>query len=477
MDRQYVVILHSNDIHSRLENAAKIATYIEQERERHGSDRLLAIDIGDHMDRIRLETEGSDGKVNVALLNAAGYEAIALGNNEGLTYAREELAEAYSDAKFAVIGANMPETYTGKLPPWLVPNIIIEKNGLRIGLIAVTARFTDFYSLLGWDLTDPLDAVREQAKLLRGKADVVAVMSHLGITLDRQMAEEVDGIDLIMGAHTHHLLEEPIVIGGTTICAAGKFGEHVGRVVVELTPGDKRPRFHATCVPTAAFAEQAEAAAIIGGYREAGMRRLSRVIARLDAPLPALAERESPLGNMLAAGLRRHADAEIGIVNTGQLLGGLPEGDVTEGQLHALCPSPINPCRMKLTGKAIRTALEEALLPEFTSKPIKGYGFRGEVLGSLAVDGMTIEYDPEKPPYEQVVSVLVGSEPLIDERDYMVGCIDMFTFHIGYLTLGEGRDIVYYLPEFIRDVIAAELTDDSAVAASRVEHWRIVSNK
>ncbi|MFX3631905.1 MAG: bifunctional UDP-sugar hydrolase/5'-nucleotidase [Candidatus Pristimantibacillus sp.] len=466
-----VVILHSNDIHSRLENAAKMASYIEEQRERLGSDRLLTIDIGDHMDRMRVETEGSDGMVNVELLSAAGYEVITLGNNEGLTYSKDNLARIYQDTPFAIIGANMRETATGELPEWMLPHVITNKGGMTIGLIGVTARFTDFYELLGWDLIDPVQAIQEQIALLRDQVDVLAVMSHVGITFDRALAEQVSGIDLIMGAHTHHLLEEPIVIGDTTICAAGKFGEYMGRVEIELDPISTRPRFHASCVPMAAYAEQAEAAAIIGGFREAGLRRLSRVIARLDAPLPASAERESPLGNLLAAGLRRHTDAEIGIVNTGQLLGGLAEGDVTEGQLHALCPSPINPCRMLLAGKEIRAALEQALLPEYTSKPIKGYGFRGEVLGTLAIDGMSVEYDYSEPALHRIKTILVNGEPLIDEWNYIVGSIDMFTFHIGYLTLGQAAKVSYYLPEFIRDIMAEELVQPASIIDSHRKRW------
>lgn len=111
-----IIILHSNDIHSRLENAARIATYIEEERTALGSDNLLCLDIGDHMDRIRLETEGSDGMVNVELLNAAGYDAVTLGNNEGLTYSKETLERVYREAKFNIIGANMREMETGRLP-------------------------------------------------------------------------------------------------------------------------------------------------------------------------------------------------------------------------------------------------------------------------------------------------------------------------------------------------------------------------
>jgi 2',3'-cyclic-nucleotide 2'-phosphodiesterase (5'-nucleotidase family) len=467
-----IVILHSNDIHSRLENAARMAAYIDEQRSVHGSGHLLCLDIGDHMDRIRLETEGSDGMVNIELLNAAGYDAVTLGNNEGLTYDKATLERVYREAKFTVLGANMLERETGRLPEWLLPSTVIEKGGIKIGLIAATARYTDFYELLGWDVTDPLEAIEAEVAKLRDNVDVIAVMSHLGINVDKQMAEKIAGIDLIMGGHTHHLLEEPVIIGDTYICAAGKYGEQIGRVEIRM---DTRPIIRASCVPMAAYAEQPATAAIIGGWREAGQRRLSRVIARLDSPLPALPERESPLGNLLAAGLRRHTDAEIGIVNTGQLLGGLQQGDVTEGQLHALCPSPINPCRMLLSGANIRAALEEALLPSFTGMRIKGYGFRGEVLGTLALDGMVVEYDPALPELQRIVSIVVNGEPLANDREYVVGCIDMFTFHIGYLSLGQAAGVSYYLPEFIRDLLANELKQGHEIPRCHQERWRILS--
>ncbi|MNZ79953.1 Endonuclease YhcR precursor [compost metagenome] len=229
--------------------------------------------------------------------------------------------------------------------------------------------------------------------------------------------------------------------------------------------------FRAACVPTAALAEQPEAAAIIGGYREAGQRRLSRVIARLEAPLPASDERETPLVNLLAAGLRRWTDAEIGIVNAGQLLGGLALGDVTAGELHALCPSPINPCRLVIAGRHIREALEQSLLPEYIYKPIKGYGFRGKVLGSLAIDGMTVSYDSTRPAMNRIVAAEVNGLPLADEQLYTVGSIDMFTFKIGYESLALAEERRYYMPEFIRDIIASQLTSEVELSDCHRLRW------
>ncbi|MBW7477791.1 bifunctional metallophosphatase/5'-nucleotidase [Paenibacillus oenotherae] len=467
-----VVLLHSNDIHSRLEQAARMATYIAETRRSYGSDHVLTVDIGDHMDRMRLETEGSSGLVNIELLNAAGYEAVTLGNNEGLTFTPEQLQEAYNGASFATVCANM-NSMGQDSPLWLMPHTIIRKGRLRIGLVGVTAAFAEFYRLMGWEVRDPLLAVSEQVEQLRADSDVVVVMSHLGLTLDRRMAQEIAGIDLILGGHTHHLLMEPEMIGETCICGAGKYGDYMGRVEIRWDDIASRPMFRASCVPMAAYEEQPEAAAIIGGFKKAAQRRLSRVVTRLSAALPARAERESPLGNLLAAGLRRWTDAEIGIVNAGQLLGGLAEGDVTEGDIHALCPSPINPCRMLLAGTAIRRALEEALLGEFIDKEIRGFGFRGTVLGTLAVDGLDIIWDPNRASYDKILSITVQGEPFDDNRHYRIGTIDMFTFGIGYETIKGGTEIQYFLPEFIRDVLSAELVNREALERCGASRWHI----
>ncbi len=117
-------------------------------------------------------------------------------------------------------------------------------------------------------------------------------------------------------------------------------------------------------------------------------------------------------------------------------------------------------------------ALEESLLPEFIQKSIYGFGFRGKELGTLCVDGMTIEYDDGLPPYSKLRSVWVGEEPLDPEKEYIVGTIDMFTFGIGYLSLAQGTDIVYYLPEFLRKVLAELLLGFRGGSAIQTPRWR-----
>ncbi|MEC0210766.1 bifunctional UDP-sugar hydrolase/5'-nucleotidase [Paenibacillus ehimensis] len=475
-ERMRLRVLHTNDIHSHFEQMPRIASVLRRLRAEAGEERTLTLDIGDHIDRMRPETEGTDGRTNIAVLNASGYEAVTLGNNEGLSYTQDVLSELYGrQASFTTVICNLPASATGELPPWAVPYHIVRKAGLRIGLIGVTACFPEFYNLLGWDVREPFDVVPPLVRQLRPQVDVLIVMSHLGLRNDERMAAEVPGIDLILGGHTHHLLEEPLRVGGTLVCATGKFGQYVGVVDLEWDPAEQRVAHAEASVQAVAIEpEDEEIRSLIREYGSRAASELDREVARLPVELPFDWYGESPLGNLLAGGLRRWMGAEIGLVNAGQLLGGLPQGPVSAGMLLQLCPSPINPCRMRLTGTQLLRALEESLLPEFMDKPLYGYGFRGKVLGTLCVDGLTVQYDPEGADYAKIRAVDVGGKPLEAEREYLVGTIDMFTFRIGFTSLGEGTEPQFFLPEFLRDVLLRELRDEASLHHSFSRRWRTV---
>ncbi|WP_322923005.1 bifunctional UDP-sugar hydrolase/5'-nucleotidase [Paenibacillus campi] len=470
-----ITLLHTNDIHSHFENMGILAAIANDYRERYHPEQVVLLDMGDHMDRMSLETEGSDGAANVDILNLTGYDAITIGNNEGLTYTTTILNQTYAGIVCPIVCSNVIEHTTGLPPVWMDTHRIIEKGGWTIGLVGATAPYGDFYELLGWDVEEPLNSLAPLVHKLRGEVDLLVLMSHLGLAADQRLAEQLPELDVILGGHSHHVLERPLWIGETVIGAAGKFGHYMGHMCWQKgANGGRAKLLDGGLIPTGADLmprdEQIEAA--IALHRERAAERMSRTVAILKQPLEIDYEHESPLGNLLAQAVRRYTGTELSIVNAGQLLGSLPAGEISEALLHRLCPSPINPSQTLLQGRSIRLALEQSLLEEFTSRAIMGFGFRGKVLGCLCVDGLTIRYDPNRPPYERIVSITTtAGEPLDDEREYSVGTLDMFTFRIGYESLSESTSVSYMLSEFIRDLLRTELQMPGAIDVSAERRW------
>lgn len=474
--RNKMILLHTNDLHSCFENMPKLAAAIRRYQSAYPPEQVLIADCGDHMDRMRTETEGTGGEANVAVLNAIGTEVFVPGNNEGLTFTRQELESALSGARFAVLCTNLREWPGGGRPDWLKRTLVLDKSGRKIGLIGVTARYNDFFEPLGWHAEDPFAAVEAAVTELRGQTDLLVVISHVGIRFDLELAERIQDIDCILGGHTHHLFERAERRGNVLVCAAGKSGTHLGVVEIEFAAGKGRPvSMDGYALRVTEEEGDADIESLIARENRRGRLFMDRPAAFLSEAIHHDPFGESGLGNLLADGLRKWTDSEIGLVNGGQLLGGLAGGFRSEYELHAICPSPINPCSLLISGRQILEALEQALDEAHIRSVIRGFGFRGEVLGTLCASGMTISYDAGAAPHHRVFHVDVGDRPLEPDRQYKVGTIDMFTFGAGYPALGRGLQVKYYLPEFLRDVLRRELADAEAVRRSKIRRFIPVS--
>ena len=120
MDERKLVLLHTNDIHSHFERMPRIGEALRQLRSKHAACNPIVIDCGDHMDRMRPETEGSGGLANIAVMNETGYDVIVPGNNEGLTMTPDKLALAYGERQgYSVVCGNLLDAKTGEPPSWM----------------------------------------------------------------------------------------------------------------------------------------------------------------------------------------------------------------------------------------------------------------------------------------------------------------------------------------------------------------------
>ncbi|WP_170105413.1 bifunctional metallophosphatase/5'-nucleotidase [Desmospora activa] len=470
--RTRVHLIHTNDIHSHFEVMPQIHRIVNDlKRECHDQgEACWILDIGDHMDRSAIETEGTGGMANRHVLETSGYDMMTLGNNELLTFSKQELNELFQDASFHVLAANVTDA-SGEEVDWIQQWILREQEGFCLAFIGVTIPFTEFYQLLGWTVEDPYHILARQVSRLRREADAVVVLSHLGYNHDRRLAAEIPGIDVIMGAHTHHLLEQPERVGDTWIAAAGKFGSHVGHLMLDWDQVSRRLSVSGRTIPVVNISPDKTVLRLIDEDRVKAEQRLSHPIIQLEHDLTIDWFGESSLGNLLADSLLSWVEAECALVNAGQILGNLYAGALTRGHIHQICPHPINPCTMTLPGEIIQKSLEESLLQDVQHKEIRGFGFRGKQLGTMNVAGLDIVYDPNGVPTERIREIRIGGQPLKSERLYRVATIDMFTFGIGYEEIQQGTDLRFYLPEFLRDVMAQHLTIPGVLERAQRRRW------
>ena len=449
--KETIHLLHVNDLHSHFEHWEKIVRYMDEQKELYESagDIVYKLDIGDHVDRFHPFTEGTMGKGNIELLNAAGMDGATIGNNEGITLPHEALNHLYDEARFPVTVANLYDEL-GRRPNWALPYFIrTTPQGRKVAFFGVTAPFTELYRLLGWKLTDPYEEIGAVLKELEGQADLIVLLSHLGLPSDEWIAANYPGIHVILGGHTHHILHHGKVIGNTLICGAGKYGMFVGHVEITIDNGEITAVSSLKGMTDEGYTnKEIETANLL--YNQ-GKAELSDVLLNITHPLTTDWFKTSDMPKLLCEGLREWCKTDCAFINAGLLLDGLDKGPITRFDLHRICPHPINPCILTVSGWELLSILAQTENPKWPHFQVKGLGFRGSVMGMFVYDGV------EKIDGEW----RIHGERILKRAEYTLAIPDMFTF--GYL-FPEVKDVKrkrYLMPEFLRDLLGWKLAQSA----------------
>ncbi|MFZ2370008.1 MAG: metallophosphatase, partial [Trichococcus flocculiformis] len=228
-------IYHINDLHSHFENWPKIRRFLLEKKAFHemNGEEVLLFDIGDACDRVHPLTEATNGKANIELLNQVPFDAVTIGNNEGIGNDKRQLDELYDDAEFPVVLANLYDPETDALPTWAQPYLIKTlSSGLKVGIIGLTAPLYLSYVPNGWDPKESDQVLPKILLKVAPSVDLIILLSHVGIIEDIHIGEMYRSIPIIIGAHTHHVLPEGTHVDESLLLGAGKFGKYIGHVTV-----------------------------------------------------------------------------------------------------------------------------------------------------------------------------------------------------------------------------------------------------
>ncbi|WP_246363891.1 bifunctional metallophosphatase/5'-nucleotidase [Halobacillus locisalis] len=458
--KEKLFLYYTSDLHSHFENWPQIIGYFNQQKKKHerkGEDYWL-LDNGDHVDRFHPIAEGLMGKGNVELMNQAGYHIANLGNNEGITLSEENLHQLYNQAEFDVACANL--TYmNGSQPEWLRPyQIMTSKQGTKIGIIGLTAPFKTFYKQLGWDVQSPLDVMDEVLPEVREQADIVVLLSHLGINDDEEIARKYRGIDVIIGGHTHHLFQNGEFVEGTLLTAAGKHGTHLGEVILEWDDHQaKVTNKQAYAISTENMKKDEQANLDVQRKREEAVRYLRTPVTSLKETMNIAWFKESRLMQLLTDELRDWTSSDIAMLNAGVLLDHLFEGEITYEDVHRICPHPMNPCKVELKGDEVMEVIRVAHTKKLTEIRLKGFGFRGEIIGKMIFSGIEIVGKQGEDGTYYVREARIDGEPIDFDRVYTFATADTFTFGRLIPEVAYAKKKTYYMPELLRDLLAEAL--------------------
>lgn len=474
-----VHVLHTNDVHSQVENYLRLGARLRALREdlRRAGEAVLTFDIGDLMDRVRPETEATLGRVNAALMAALGYDGWVFGNNEGLTIPVSEWDDLVRLSGTTVFGTNL-RTRSGRPFASMADFRVFELEGVRIGVFGVTPNYEVAYRALAVRPLPPLRMAREMACRLRAEGcQLVLALSHLGLPEDHRMAAEVPEIDVILGGHTHHFLPGVEWEGRTAIFQAGKHALAFGHTVIELDVAARRVTdVRAETVPVPLDGPpDAAMAQVYEAWLPRISASLSQPIAHLTTPLPVSLEEESLFANVLVEALMDAYPADIGIMMAGALGASLLAGDVTLRDVLGACSTPTRPLLLTLTGRDLVAILEKSLQPAYYRRQGIGFGFRGGWIGRLALAGARVEVEAgcnaDEPRIRQV---WIRGEPVQPYAAYRVVTCEYLWLSPVYREFKAGRDVEVKAP-LVREVLLSRLRDARLLERARDRRYICVN--
>ena len=219
------------------------------------------------------------GVPDLTLFERIGVDAAVMGNHE-LDYGQDVFRRLAAQARFPILTANV-ESHPEPLPTQ--PQVILGPPGApKVAVLGLTspelATATHPRNIDGIAVEDPVAAARRLVPGLREQTDLVVVLSHMGISDDRRLAQAVPAIDLIVGGHNHNLYAEPVMEGDVAIVQAGERGGWLGRMDLECRDGRLARTGYALIPITSASPEDPEIAAEVARIVAAANQEMDREI-------------------------------------------------------------------------------------------------------------------------------------------------------------------------------------------------------
>ena len=314
------VILSTNDVHASLDNMSRLATSVKKCRD---TVFTIVVDAGDRWTG-NAYVDLAEGRLPIVhLMNAVGYDVATLGNHE-FDAGQAVLDRVVGDSQFKTICANM--TSNGVWLKGVDKNVVITTpDGIEVDFVGVVTSYSNGHpdgndvNFEGLQFEDPQVVAERECKASKG--DVKVLISHMGDDRDMAFAAQHSGYDVLIGGHTHRLLDT--VVNGTVVGQTQRKLKYVGATKVKMR-GSKVVSIEYENIPLKIYAKDAEV--------EAQIKEIEANPA-LKLVVGSMAQSVNHVGlcNLQTKIIKEATKADIGLYHRGgvRIIEGLPKGDVT----------------------------------------------------------------------------------------------------------------------------------------------------
>lgn len=483
-----LVILHTNDIHGYFEEDVENghlgidAVAAAKKYYQSLGANVLLLDAGDFAQGHTLVSY-NQGMNAIEFMNAAGYDAISLGNHE-LDYGYDNMVNLVEAAKFPVLDANILSKETGE--PLFDTNELFEFEGIKVGVFGLDTPETqtkasplNVKKITFLDNEELFACAQNQVDALKAiGCDYIICIGHLGVDEESagrrsiDLIEHITGIDLFVDGHSHTVYENGNQVKDTLIVSTGNYLNNLGVVVYDGTTTT------ATLISAEEYAGErdAEVTALVQSkaaeVAEAYDALFAKTVYDLVGDKPVVRSQETNLGNF-AAGAYLYAattyaeEYQLGITvdgaisNGGGIRASISAGDISMNTLMTVFPFGNTVTIIKVTGAQLLEALEAAcfICPEAS-------GAFPQVAGIQFVLDTTVPYEngaqypdstyyaPANPGSRVTITSVGGNEFKLTD-----------TYHIATNNFTAAGGDTYYVFGQAEEAIQTEILDADALIA------------
>lgn len=463
-----LTIFHINDLHSQLHapktdgfklgGLARLAGLLDELR----TQRKLSItlDAGDWSEgtwHYNLDT----GANMLQLLGEMGFDATVVGNHDYMS-GPDQLLETIIHAKppFPILGANFDLSRYPRAKEFrqkISSSTIIEKEGLKIGLIGLTCwacLFDHFIDPI--TLQNPIQVARKLVKELRPKVDVLIVISHNYLPLNVLIARAVPEIDAVISGHLHKKTVKAELIESKgrkiPVVEAGEWGTFLGELTLSIDRKNKKISFVSNQLhPVFSWTPENPLIAKRIEEEDARLRKhyggnFLEIVAEAEIDLDDRVAYHASLGDLVTKAYRNAVQADISFEVMPLIGNPIAQGPISVKDIHDVLPHLWSPMtqkewtvkKVKIQGKEILKMLRLQHVPD---------AFPFERSGFIAFDNLEVTWKPKSGTIgiPKILNVLVAGKPLQQNREYSVALTEGTVtalqllskkFHLG-IQLGE----------------------------------------